>query len=160
MGGGMESNDNYRTTIIISKADAELARLKGIEVSKLLREALHSMVNNDENLDKDQAQLETDLAHARLARAEAEQKIKVTEARLKKIEEQRVLQRQNEERIKAERDKEKGLCVMCNSLLNIRVVNGFVTGGTSIKKGEHVGRYVCSSCFEQAYSQHKKEWFV
>lgn len=155
----MEETEKYRTTIILNKDDVELAHLKGIEVSKLLREALHTMVNNDENLDKDETQLNADLAHARLAFAEANQKIKITEARLKKIEEQRVLQRQNEDRVRAEREKEKGCCLRCKTILNIRVENGLVRGAQVIKNGEHAGRYLCPDCFPIEYETHRKEWW-
>jgi len=149
-------DETHRTTILFNKDDVEMAKLKGIEISKFLRETLHAFVMDDVtegNLD----QLRKEQAEAEKASREQLLKSKMLTEKIKNIEGQRdKIKVMNAHEVKERLEKSKK-CAICGEFLQFSGPD-VVLGGAKIKFGEHVGRFVCRGCFENAWTNHN-EWF-
>ena len=142
--------------VLLEKNDMELAKLKGIEISKFCRDALHAIVTEDMHQDIDKMkrrmdELDTSTHKMMIERNTLNEKVRA-------IEKQSELLRHKQENDKTEQENAGKLCVICHSFLHFQP-NGIVMGGSKIHNGEFTGRYVCGSCFPNAWTEHRKEWW-
>lgn len=148
--------DTKNTHVVLNTADIEIAKLKGIEISRFCREALHAMVVNDMNEGTDKIQqrlLELDASiHKMMIERNA------LNEKMKSIERQVEIARQTQDKEKQEKEMAGKLCVICKGILRFQS-NGIIASGSRIEKGEFAGRHVCGPCFGDAWITHRKEWW-
>jgi len=142
--------------ILLEKNDMDLAKLKGIEISRFCREALHAMVTQDILQDEDRMRKRMDELDAATHKMMLERN--VLNEKVRAIERQAEILRATQEKDQTEKETSGKLCVVCKSFLHFQP-NGIVMGGSMVKQGEFTGRHVCGSCFPTAWITHRKEWW-
>lgn len=146
-------SDLVRTTICLDRADYELAKAKGLELSRIIREILHSVVTNEQNTTQDIETAKKEIDKETIKKAEAEQNINLLKVRIAQLETALTAQKEAEKTKTEASKKLLASCLQCKEPISSN--DNFQM---KIKTGKNVGRRVCGHCVEVFYLEKKKEW--